>query len=174
MTKPTKKRRPPQHKPTPLTDDATATAVEELVVLICRDVPEPMLLKAARERHNVDDLNARKLLAAARRKLTLAARYHRDREIGLAYKRLNGLFASSLQASQNAVALAAQKELNKLLSLYSTPEIETQDSGSPANTAAETAIRDHLVPLALADESAPLVEHVRIAALRLMDTSLDE
>lgn len=171
MTKPRKKR-PAKKKP--ISETAAETAIEELVVLITRDVPEPMLLKAARERHNVDETNAKKLLAAARRKLTLAARYHRDREIGLAYKRLNALFASSLQTSQNAVALAAQKELNKLLNLYSTPEIETQDTSSPANTAAENAIRDHLVPLELADASAPLVEHVRIASLRLMDQTPDE
>lgn len=152
-----------------LSAEMTTTAVEDIVVKLTRDVQESELLDEIRETYKVDGTAAGKLIKEARRRLTLAARYHREREIGIAYKRINNLFADSRDAEDFRSALAAQKELNTLLALYPSPDAENRDTTSSHANSAEKAVRDHLVPLQLADESSPLEEHVRLAALRIMD-----
>lgn len=104
----------------------------------------------------------------ARRKLTLAADYNRDEQLGTAVTRLNDIYARAIRAQDIKTGLVAQKELNKLLDLYRmTPEhagdaTEGEDSGP--QQAELDAIRGHLLPLNLAEASYPLREHARIAA----------
>ena len=54
----------------------------------------------------------------ARKRITVAADYTRDEQLGKAVIRLDDLYAKSIAAQDTRTALQAQRELNRLLSLY--------------------------------------------------------
>lgn len=103
-------------------------------------------------------------IAEGRRRITLAADYHRDHEIGRAITRLNDLYRRALAAQDIKHALAAQRELTKLFDLARPPT----DAAGPANEEA-AAIRRHLEPLDLAEPGTPTVELCRLAVGRIID-----
>jgi len=61
---------------------------------------------------------AEAVVKEARRRLTVAADFDRDEEIGKAVLRLEDLFRTSLLAKDTRTALQAQRELSRLLRLY--------------------------------------------------------
>jgi hypothetical protein len=115
--------------------------------------------------------DAKAAIIDARRRITIAADYNRTEEIGTAYIRLHDLYKRSLNVQDVKTALAAQKELNKLLDLYTAlragelEEATEGEMGERGIAAAElAAVREHLLPLELAPEDYPIAEHARIAA----------
>src|SRR5512138_354026 len=61
---------------------------------------------------------ARHVVAEARKRITVAANYTRDEQIGRAVMRLDDLYAKSIAGQDIRTALQAQRELNRLLDLY--------------------------------------------------------
>ncbi len=116
-------------------------------------------------------------IALARRRLTLAADYNRDEQIGTAITRMNDIYGRAIRAGDIKTAVTAQREINKLMDLYREAAGGTGGaSGSESDGSAIdevrnelAAIRDHLLPLGLADESYPLREHARITADLIRD-----
>ena len=108
------------------------------------------------------------MIGDARRKITLAADYARDEQIGIAIKRLNDLYRRSLKGQDYKTGISCQKELNKLMGLYQISEAETPDEPSETDETLDQ-IRAHLIPLALAPDDYPLAEHARIAAERIRE-----
>jgi hypothetical protein len=108
---------------------------------------------------------ARRLVAEARQRITVAADYARDEQLGKAVMRLDDLYAKSIAAHDTRTALQAQRELNRLLGLYAAA-----DSASAATEGDDDADRrlelvaSYLLPLNLTDERYPVEEHARIAA----------
>lgn len=107
-------------------------------------------------------------IAAARRRLTIAADYHREHEIGKAYTRLNDCYGRSLALEDTKTALASQKELNRLLALYPQPQAATP-AGNDRDAAELAAVREHLEPLGLAGPDTPLDELARMLVGRLVE-----
>lgn len=139
--------------------------LDKLVLLLVSQVAGPALDEAA-ARLGVPAEKIPDTIAEARRRLTVAADYNRDEQIGTAFVRLNDLYRRSLAVQDVKTALAAQRELNKLLDLYRvTPEraVEVAEAEDDDNTEL-AAIREHLIPLGLAAADYPLREHARIAA----------
>jgi hypothetical protein len=66
-------------------------------------------------------------LAAARRRLTIAADYNRDEELGIALRRCHDLYAAAMEMSDPKAALAAEKERARLLGLAAPPAAESAD-----------------------------------------------
>lgn len=122
--------------------------------------------------------DARRLVDAARRKLTLAANYNRDERLGEAITRLDDCYKKSLSIQDVKTCLGVQRELNKLLALYSPPPAPAPAAGdaSAAGTgeaAAELraeldAARRHLAPMFSNGEKLPLSELCRLAAGRIL------
>jgi len=108
------------------------------------------------------------ILAEARRRITLAADYHRDHELGQAIVRLNDCYRRSLAVQDAKPALASQKELNKLMDLYAKSDAPPPVEGESQAAAELAAIGHHLIPLGLAPADSPLEEHARLAALRIL------
>jgi hypothetical protein len=105
------------------------------------------------------------IIAQTRRKLTLAADYNRDEQIGTAVTRLNDIYSRAIREQDTKVCLAAQKELNKLLDLYRmTAEHADYGSGNDEADSETAAVAAHLLPLKLVPETHPLREHARVAA----------
>jgi hypothetical protein len=108
---------------------------------------------------------ARKLVADARKRLTRAAAYNRDEQLGTAVTRLNALYQQATEAKDSKTALQAQREINRLLDLYASPEREAGDgAGDTALRRQLDLIAGYLLPLKLAGEHYPVEEHARIAA----------
>jgi hypothetical protein len=109
----------------------------------------------------------------ARRKLTLAADYNRDEQLGTAISRLNELWGKAMRPAEGApadvrTAVAVQKELNRLLDLYRPPSRNAGDAN--AGAAEElAAVRAYLAPLKLAAEATATAELARLAVSELME-----
>ncbi len=80
---------------------------------------------------------------------------------------LNDLYRRALAIQDTKTALAAQKELNKLLELYRLAGASAADGRRAVSAEIETA-RRHLTPLGLGDETTPLAELCRRAVLRVL------
>jgi len=105
----------------------------------------------------------------ARKAITLSADYVRDEQLNKAVSRIETLHKKSFTAKDYKTALQAQKELNRLLGLYGSKQVESSD-GSECEKQIHL-IEGYILPLNLADETLPLVEHVRIASERLRQQS---
>jgi len=114
---------------------------------------------------SLDAEAARRLVSEARQRITVAADYARDEQLGKAVMRLDDLYAKSIAAKDTRTALQAQRELNRLLGLYAAADA----AGAAAEGDDDTARRlelvaSYLLPLNLTDERYPVEEHARIAA----------
>ena len=160
-----------------MADDARQFLIDDVVLLLVRGLSDREVRRKLREEFGVADKGqATRVLQRARRAITIAADYRRDTEIGTAKHRLETLFREASEAGERATALAAQKELDKLLGLYKTtePTDEAEASGDAGRLAAElAAIGEHLRPLGLGPEGYPLTELARVAAERIREQAGD-
>jgi hypothetical protein len=96
---------------------------------------------------------------------TVAADYARDEQLGKAVMRLDDLYAKSIAAQDTRTALQAQRELNRLLCLYSAGEKGAAPGQGEDDAAARLElIGTYLLPLGLTDERYPVEEHARVAS----------
>ena len=119
---------------------------------------------------------ARQIVGEARKRITVAADYTRDEQIGRAVMRLDDLYAKSIAGQDIRTALQAQRELNRLLDLYAA---SGRGDGGGGEDAAELRrqvelIASYLLPLHLADDSYPVEEHARMAADLIRRLSLEK
>jgi hypothetical protein len=96
------------------------------------------------------------MVAEARRRLTLAAEFNRDEQLGTAIARLNECYSKASKDKDVRTCVQAQKELNRLLDLYrSTTTVTAGSAGADQAAAQELAsVRAHLLPLKLAGEAS--------------------
>ena len=137
---------------------------DQIVLMLVSGVSPAQAERACVDKLAMTEAQAKKAIAAARRQITIAADYDREQEIGTAYTRLNDLYTRSLKISDVKVALATQKELNRLLSLYDTDTAATTSTHAKGDDADLDAIAAHLLPLQLAPDTYPIAEHARLAA----------
>jgi len=104
-------------------------------------------------------------LAEARRRITLAATFNRDEELGRAILRLNDCYKQALGQKDPKTALTAERERIKLLRLDAMP-IDTGGTGPGADELA--AVRAQLEPLNLAPPDTNVVELCRLAVARIV------
>ncbi len=150
-----------------------AGLVDRLVLLLVSNV-QPDAIRQAGEKLDVTDRTLDAALLEARRRITLAADYNRVDEIGTAYVRLNEVFRRALAIQDNKTALAAQRELCKLLRLYDAVSPAAGGAGGAADdrtAATEDAARAraHLVTLGLGEADESLTELARLAVLRIVE-----
>jgi hypothetical protein len=109
---------------------------------------------------------ARRTVTEARQRITVAADYSRDEQLGKAVMRLDDLYAKSIADQDARTALQAQRELNRLLGLHWAEWAAALASDSAAQEAHRRLelIVGYLIPLKLTDERYPVEEHARLAA----------
>jgi hypothetical protein len=109
---------------------------------------------------------AKRLVAEARQRITVAADYTREEQLGLAVRRLEDLYSKSIAAKDTRTALQAQREINRLLGLYApkSPAAEEPAGGSDDGARRLALIDQYLRPLELTDDRYPTEEHARVAA----------
>ena len=113
------------------------------------------------------------LVEEAKRRITLAATFDRDEMVGKALMRLEDLYSRYLvEASTNpayfAKALDVQREINRLAGLYKQAELSIGVLAGGDGDEQLAQVAAHLLPLQLADERMPLVEHARLAAVEIV------
>ncbi len=122
---------------------------------------------ACREKLGVAEGDVEAVIAEARRRITVAADYERDAEVGKAVTRLNDLYARALRSQDTRTCLAVQRELNRLLGLYR--EAPPEDDDVPDESAEDLAkVRGHLEGLKLGKPETSTVELARMAVLRII------
>ena len=149
------------------TGELPASTLRDRVVLL---LTNGMTVEAAEsycisQRQDLD--TARRTVSEARQRITVAADYARDEQLGKAVMRLEDLYAKSIAGKDVRSAIAAQKELNRLLRLYDAPEQAPQAGGQQDDEGAANRldlIAGYLLPLKLADARYPVEEHARVAA----------
>ena len=159
-----------------MSDPATDIQIDQIVALLASGITPAVAAEAARSKMGVADDQADDAVEVARQKIMAAAETNREGEAGMAYVRLHALYKAAITGKDLKTALAAQRELNKLLSLYpgagDDEPVPVDDTGDPAATL--QAIADHLLPLGLAPSDYPIVEHARIAAATIRDAIVAE
>jgi len=162
-------------------DDAT---IDKIVRLLCNVQDRATVVAACLEKLGLDPDHVDAAIEAAVEKVTRAAHFHRDHELGKALTRLNQCYQKAVTIQDTKTAIAAQRELNRLLGLgtpgsigpESAPSGESGESADPdarrienehlANLVA--AVETHLEPLGLSDSLEDTdADLVRLAAERI-------
>jgi len=104
-----------------------------------------------------------KVIEQAREKITLAADYSREEQLGEAIAQLKDLYSKSILAKDPRTALQARRELNRLMDLYGDND-EGADIGDGEAAKVIELIEGYLLPLELTDSDYPIQEHARVAA----------
>jgi hypothetical protein len=138
--------------------------VDRAALLILQGADQGRVL-AELEKH-ATPRQAKKAIDEAGARIAVAANFDKAQQVGVSIRRLNDLFSISVESGEVKTALAAQKELNKIMDLYAGAKIE---SGKPAadNSDAERELATvvaHLAPMDIAKEGTPAGELARIAA----------
>ncbi len=137
---------------------------DTLALLLVQGYTVEKVQAYAAQQWNLETDEAAALVAESRTKLTLAADYAKDEQVGTAITRLNDLYAKSVKDGDFKTALQAQREMNRLMNLYVPDEI---DGASQRESEAEqrlSLIESYISPLELTDSRYPLEEHCRVAA----------
>jgi hypothetical protein len=140
---------------------------DKLVLLLVSGLRESAILKAAGKLGLTGDA-AVAALAEARAQISAAAGIDRTVEAGTAYTRLQDLYRRALAVQDTKTALTAQRELNKLLNLYSTP-LAPQTTTQDGTVAEIAAARAYLEPLNLGRPDDSLAELARLAVARIVE-----
>ncbi len=116
-------RRPalPGDNPTEMPADPPAASpdvIDKIVKLLCNIQDRASIVGACLNKLNIDPADVDAAIDAAKTKLTRAADYHRDHELGLALTRLHECYQRAVSVQDTKTAIIAQREINKLLDLY--------------------------------------------------------
>ena len=155
-----------------------AEHIDKVVLMLVQGIAPDAARVACIEKLGLSPDDADAVIAQARKNITIAAEFNRAKELGTAIIRLNDLYTRCIRLQDTKTALAAQKEISKMLQLHQSPtadpggdaEDETLDAsayGSSAN--ALRAVREHLAPLALAGDETPTPELARLAVERIVE-----
>lgn len=124
--------------------------------------PEHVARREHDKRHGAIVVDAH--IVELRTRIAESSKYDRDVEVGASIARLRSIMSRAINVGDFTVAIAAQKELAKMLSLYP----EGNNTGSRAENASDQNIIDqieaHLRPLGLAKAEYPIEGIARIAA----------
>ncbi|MHC4092925.1 MAG: hypothetical protein ACYSVY_22065 [Planctomycetota bacterium] len=171
---------------------ARRDVLDQVVLLVVQGVAETEVREECATKLGITDKRAiGRLIAQAKKKITIAAQFNRDHEVGQARIRLNQVYAKADKEGDQRTALAAAKELNKLLDLYAAAPRRGEDDaeaggqgpgargqgseGTVSSAADELAkVRAHLLPLGLAGPDYPIHEVARIAAERIRGSGVGD
>ena len=151
------------------------TVIDRVLLWMISGLSGGDLVNACIAKLNVDPAQVKGVIDEARKRLTVAADYNRDELLGTALTRLNDLYARCIRQVADGnpnlgKALDVQREINRLVGLYKQPSVAAATGGGGEGADELAAVAEHLLPLALADETLPLREHARLAAQRIRET----
>lgn len=139
--------------------------IERLVMLLVSGFTVDKAVEYCKTHFGLSTEEAEEAVGDARKKLTLAADFVRDEQLGTAIARLNSLYVKAIGEADIKTALQAQRELNKLMGLYKAESDRGGEDGEGSLYREKLElIQQYILPLGLVDERYPIEEHVRVAA----------
>ena len=146
--------------------------ISNLVTLKAAGASDDVLESKCRA-SGIPDVEIPDILVEVNRRLLAVADVDRELELGIAIVRTDMIFRKATVDGDNKTALAAQRELNRLLGLYRDGEQAGAKGGDMVGAAEALAtlnmVAAHLLPLGLAPADYPIQEHARIAADRVCE-----
>jgi len=142
-----------------------ALVVDRVCLLLVKGYRGDQLRRALEQELGDKAGNVERLIREARRRLTIAADYNRDEEIGLAIARFNDCYKQAYDQEETGKAIQAERERCKLLDLYQPAE--AGGVGDELRGELDRALA-HLVALKLTKAEAPIDEHARRAAAEIV------
>lgn len=156
--------------PKPPPDKVRASdPVQSAVLMLVTGMTPPAATAALEAKLGQNPEDAEKAVTSAQEQITLAASVDRVKEVGIAYHRLNNLYAQANARHDHSTALSAQRELNKLLDLYRQLGFNPSGLDDDADRAELDLIREHLSRLGLAPPDTSTPELARLAAARIIE-----
>lgn len=140
--------------------------LDQVVLLLIAGGSRESVVSYARTAFGLNEKQAAALHEEARRRITLAAEFDRDEQIGLAFTRLTDLYLKAVHAKDWKLAFGVQRELNKLLDLY-RQALEPPPAGGESTEA--RAARAHFAALWPDQADEPLEELARLAIARIVE-----
>lgn len=128
---------------------ASPEIIDKIVRLLCNIQDRASIVGACLNKLGIAPADVDAAIDAAKTKLTRASDYHRDHELGKALTRLNECYQRAVGVQDTKTALAAQREINKLLDLY--PAYEPPGDDEEADPAADLEERREIESQELAD-----------------------
>ena len=110
---------------------ASPDVSDKIVRLLCNIQDRASIVGACLNKLNIDPADVDAAIDAAKTKLTRAADYHRDHELGKALTRLNECYQRAVGVQDTKTAISAQREINKLLDLY--PAYQSPDGATESD-----------------------------------------
>lgn len=95
-----------------------------------------------------------------------------DMTVELAYERLNGIYESAIADEDMQTALQAQREINRVMSLYGEDKGSGSDGVAGEYQKQIEMIASYLLPLQLLTDNYPIEEHARVAAEKIRNSGL--
>ena len=92
--------------------------IDKVVLLMVTGLSPEDLKTACIAKLSIPTEEVDAVINEARRRITVAADYNRDEQLGTAISRLNDIYSRSIRGKDIKTALTAQRELNKLMDLY--------------------------------------------------------
>ena len=111
------------------------------------------------------------LVAEAKRRIVLAAKFDRAEELGKAAQRSDQLYEMAVSTNDYTAGNSIERDRRRLLDLYPRLTGPTANTDSQATTEAELELErilGYLAPLNLAAEGTPGAELVRLAVERII------
>ncbi len=109
---------------------ASPEIIDKIVRLLCNIQDRASIVGACLNKLNIAPADVDAAINAAKTRLTRAADYHRDHELGKALTRLNECYQRAVAVQDTKTAIIAQREINKLLDLYPTYPASSEDDSA--------------------------------------------
>lgn len=165
------KRKPAKRTPAPAV--APEIVDQTIALLLALESNTEVTAALTSDKLGLDPAAAEAAIAEAKRHLAIKAGTDRTLELGRTKARLDNLYRRSVQAQDCKTALAALRELIRLLALGSPAPIgaaaQATSAADPAAHDDAARAREHLA-MAFPGLDAPLDELARMAAAELIDT----
>lgn len=167
--KKTAKKTPKKPAPSPLAEELVGQAVLLMITMRAELDVRAACMATGEDGLGVDAPTADRLIDEARRRITLAADYHRDVELGRAIERHNQLYEMAVSQNDPNAGRAIERERCRLLDLY--PRLHDQPGHHEGTNEADLELErilGYLLPLHLAPDGTPAAELVRLAVERTL------
>lgn len=143
--------------------------LDKIILLLISGLTAETVLATCQNQFQLEPKTATVAIRKAKKKIFLAAKYNPAEQIGVAITRLNSLYKQSLRVQDVKTALAAQKELNKLMDLYVSTGAQQPQTAAAGHDETIERVRMHLESLGLGTASDSVEELARRAAAEIIN-----
>lgn len=156
--KSTRSKKVSKPSPIPIDDGILRRLMDDMIL---NGQPEQVVRRQFARAYKAEIIDAH--IAELRSRIARSSRFDHDVEVGASVARLRSIMSKSIEEGEYTVAIQAQKELSKMMSLYPGESVGARPESADQVNIIEQ-IEGHLRPLGLARADYPIEGVARIAA----------